>query len=137
MTKLSVKKLSVNQISDLENRLWSSITLLENMSEVKLFFKDLLTRTEIQMISKRLEAISLLMKGLTFDQISKRLNIGQNTLSRLNERFENYGGGYRIVLSRMSSKSKRQVKHDKYSRAKEFWKESAQFVKTKYNRRRR
>jgi TrpR-related protein YerC/YecD len=101
MTKISRIKLEPNLESELRNQLWKAITLLEDKTEVKEFLRDLLTRTEITMLSKRLEVIKRLKEGYTYSEISKQLNVSESTITKLHNWFEAFGEGYRKVIERL------------------------------------
>jgi TrpR-related protein YerC/YecD len=102
MTKLSFKKLSDDKIRELTDQLWKSVTLLETKDEVRLFLCDLLTRTEIQMLAKRLQVVRMLNQGLKYEEIRQALNISEATISKIHNWEDAFGGGYRIVVERLN-----------------------------------
>jgi len=60
---------------------YTMIASLENRDEVKNFFKDLLTLSEVVMISRRIQVAKMLLEGYNYDQIRMKLKIGFNTIS--------------------------------------------------------
>ena len=107
MTKLSTKKLTENKIGLLIDQLWRAITLLETKEEVHDFLHDLLTRTELQMVAKRLQVVKMLSEGFTYLQIRKQYNISDVTIAKINNWFESFGKGYRLVIQRLQEIEKR------------------------------
>lgn len=107
MTKISTKKLEPNTDEYLRDQLWKAVTLLEDKSQVKEFLRDILTRTEITMLSKRLQAVRMIDEGYTYRQISKGLNMSESTIGKLHNWFGTFGGGYRNVIERLQKTEKR------------------------------
>lgn len=98
MTKISRRILEKNTDEYLREQLWKAVTLLEDKSQVKEFLRDILTRTEITMLSKRLQAVKMLKEGYTYHQISKGLNMSESTITKLHSWFDAFGNGYRNVI---------------------------------------
>jgi len=101
MTKISAKKLTENQMGLLIGQLWKAVTLLENKEEVHKFLRDLLTRTESQMLAKRLQAVKMLKEGCKYFEIRKKLNMSDVTIAKLRNEYESFGEGYRMVIERL------------------------------------
>lgn len=101
MTKISRKKLEPNTDEYLRDQLWKAVTLLEDKTQVKEFLRDILTRTEITMLSKRLQAVKMIDEGYTYRQISKGLNMSESTIGKLHNWFDAFGSGYRNVIERL------------------------------------
>ncbi|MBI3952794.1 MAG: helix-turn-helix domain-containing protein [Candidatus Doudnabacteria bacterium] len=101
MTKLSSKKLPSDRTGFLIDQLWKAVTLLETKEEVRQFLHDILTRTELQMLAKRLEVVKMISEGYTYEQIRKQLNISDVTIAKINNWFEAFGSGYRLIIERL------------------------------------
>lgn len=88
------------------------IALLKNREEVKQFFKDLLTLSEVVMISRRLQIAKMLLEGFTYREIRMKLKIGLSTIVSV-ERWLNQGfGGYRNIIQRHKKKERKFRGHE-------------------------
>ena len=70
-------KVRYNQLSDFEKKkflgeFYSMISLLRGRDEVKKFFKDLLTLSEVVMISRRIQIAKMLLDGFDYEEIRKQ-----------------------------------------------------------------
>src|SRR3989338_11157719 len=101
MTKVSTKKLPMERDEKMLNQLWQAMTLLESKNEVIKFLRNILTRTELKMLSKRLEAIRMLDEGYRYFEIRKQLSMSDVTIAKLNEQFQSFGEGYKLVIDRL------------------------------------
>lgn len=72
------------------HRFWDAMTLLEDRGEVMAFLKDLLTPTEIRMLSKRLQIADMLAKGYKYEDIRNHVRVTVQTISHVNNKL-NYG----------------------------------------------
>ncbi|MBI4049415.1 MAG: hypothetical protein HY395_01185 [Candidatus Doudnabacteria bacterium] len=144
MTKVSRIKLPKERDELMLNQLWQAVTLLETKDEVRKFLRNILTRTEIKMLSKRLEVIRLLDEGYTYFEIRKQLSMSESTIAKLNDQFESFGEGYRLVIDRLwkvnrKAEPKRRLLTGEYRQVKEFWVGAAEQtakVYKKYRKRR-
>src|SRR4030042_3708894 len=86
---------------------YDMIALLKNRDEVKQFFKDLLTLSEVVMISRRLQVAKMLLEGFTYRKIRMKLKIGLSTIVSV-ERWLNQGfGGYKNIIQRPKKKERK------------------------------
>ena len=79
---------------------YSMIALLKNREEVKQFFKDLLTLSEVVMISRRLQIAKMLLEGLTYREIQEKLKVGVATIVSVEQWLNRGFGGYRNIIGR-------------------------------------
>lgn len=86
---------------------YDMVTLLRSREEVKKFFKDLLTLSEVVMISRRVQAAKMLLAGMTYDEIRKELKIGKATIAQVERWLNNGFGGYKEIISRHKKKELR------------------------------
>jgi len=92
---------------------YSMISLLRTRDEVKKFFKDLLTLSEVVMISRRLQIAKMLLEGHTYEEIQKNLKAATATIYQV-ERWLNHGfGGYKDVIKRYKKKEVKKTKKGK------------------------
>jgi TrpR-related protein YerC/YecD len=113
MTKISRIKLDQDDLALLIGQLWKAFTLLETKDEVHKFLHDILTRTEIQMLAKRLEVVKMLREGHTYDLIRKRLNVSDVTIAKINNWYQAFGEGYNIVIDRLHQIEKSRLPKDR------------------------
>jgi len=85
---------------ELSERIVDAALLLRGKSELSSFFNDLLTRTEKAMLGKRLLIAIFLKQGCSYDQISRILCVGPNTISLVNDRFQS-GEGFALVVKKL------------------------------------
>lgn len=76
---------------------------LKNAEEAQSFLRDLMTENEIQEFANRLEAASLLSKDVQYNAISEDTGLSSATIARIAKWLKGSLGGYRLVLSRLSS----------------------------------
>lgn len=126
-------KVKYNQLTDFEKKkflgeFYSMVSLLKSRDEVKNFFKDLLTLSEVVMISRRIQIARLLLEGESYDEIKKKLRVGSGNISQVEKWLNNGFGGYREIIKRYKAKD------EKYKR-KDFTKitpYSSEWVRKKY-----
>jgi len=53
------------------------------------------------MLARRLLAAKMLLDGCTYEEVSKRLKMGMDTIERINKNL-NFGKGYKMVLKRLN-----------------------------------
>ena len=108
-------KVKYNQLSDFEKKkylgeFYTMVSLLKSRDEVKEFFKDLLTLSEVVMISRRLQAARMLLDGATHDEISRKIKMGVATVAQVEKWLNNGFGGYKKVIRRYKKGSAGDVK---------------------------
>ena len=102
-------KVKYNQLNEFEKKkylgeFYTMVSLLKNRDEVKEFFKDLLTLSEVVMVSRRLQAARMLLEGFTHDEISRKMKMGVATVSQVERWLNNGFGGYKKVIRRYKKK---------------------------------
>lgn len=93
---------------------YSMVSLLKTKEEVENFLKDLLTLSEVVMISRRIQVAKKLLMGKTHEEIKKELKIGYTTISQVERWLHNGFGGYKSVIRKYekTKKGKNGVKGD-------------------------
>jgi len=98
-------RVKYQSLTELEKRkflgeFYDMIALLKSREEAKQFFKDLLTLSEVVMISRRLQIAKMLLEGFTYRDIRAKLKVGISTIISV-ERWLNQGfGGYKNIIQR-------------------------------------
>ncbi|MCK4553966.1 hypothetical protein KAU19_03310 [Candidatus Parcubacteria bacterium] len=103
MPRYNLRKLTPKTREVLFNEYCKAVLKLKNIREVRNFFNDLFSFTEFGMLARRLLAAKMLMDGCTYEEISKKLKMGADTIEKINRNL-NFGKGYKLVLDRLSKK---------------------------------
>lgn len=109
-------KVKYNQLSDFEKKkylgeFYTMVSLLRSREETKNFFKDLLTLSEVVMISRRIQIAQQLLDGSTYEDIRKKLRVGVDTIRHVERWLNNGFGGYKSIIDR--HKKKKQLRTEK------------------------
>lgn len=115
-------KVKYHNLSEFEKKkylgeFYSMVASLRNRDEVKKFFKDLLTLSEVVMISRRIQVAKLLLEGKSYEEIRKDLKVGFANICQVEKWLYNGFGGYKEVISRYNKKGSGNLKTDKFSAA--------------------
>ena len=81
--------------------LFTAILALENQSEAKKFFRDLLTEPEIIEFSNRWQAAQMLNKNISYAKITKNTGLSSTTVARISKWLNRGLGGYKLILKRL------------------------------------
>ena len=101
MTKISRKPLGDKKLAFYQDDFWRAVTLLETKSETREFFRDVLTYTERQMLSKRLQIAKLLYQNVGYGEIKRALNVSDTTIGKVSQGLQTRGLGYKTVIPRL------------------------------------
>jgi TrpR-related protein YerC/YecD len=83
-----------------EDELFATIASLRTAAEVRRFFRDLCTRSELEAMAHRWEVAKLLDQGLPYLEVAKRAHASTTTVTRVAQWLRNGEGGYRLALQR-------------------------------------
>ena len=75
MTKVSRYKLDPEKRNLILNDFWSAVTLLDDKKQISNFFKSLLTHTEMEMVSKRIQIAKMLLNGRSYEEIKRTIKV--------------------------------------------------------------
>ena len=106
-SKIKFNELSEDQKKEYLGDFFSMISLLKNREEAKCFFKDLLSLSEIVMISRRIHIAKLLLKNRTYIEIMEDMKVGTATITQVDKWLNNGFGGYRKVITCCSGRIRR------------------------------
>ena len=87
--------------------LFQAILTLENVEDCYSFFEDLCTVSELQEMSRRIQAARMLRANAVYADIASQTGLSTATISRVNRSLsEDYdsSGGYQLVFSRLEAK---------------------------------
>lgn len=100
--KVSRKKLEPDIFTHYVNNLWAAFTLLDSKEEIRILFKDLFTRTEYKMLTKRLEIARRLLEGESYESIKDGLAVANNTVTRVSNILSEKGDGLRLAHKKLT-----------------------------------
>ena len=108
-------KVKYHELTEKEKKVYlgdfySMVSSLKTRDEVKNFFKDLLTLSEIVMISRRIQIAKMLLEGFTHDEIRKKLKVGFANIAQVERWLNNGFGGYRKTIKEYQEKCKNNPK---------------------------
>lgn len=89
---------------DLVSDLIYSVVHAKNFDDSVLFLQDLLTKSEVQMLSKRLRIAKLLLKGKTYRDIEKEINVSHGTVAKIAGWLAQKGDGFRKIIKNLPEK---------------------------------
>ena len=92
-----MRKLNNKDIDDL----YSAILQLESLDECRRFFRDLLTKTEIEEFTERWKVARLLADGVPYRKIEMETGISSRTIARVAQWLKKGKGGYSMMLKKM------------------------------------
>jgi len=78
--------------------LYTAMSVLKGRSSMKLFLKDLLTKSELIMIGRRVIIARKLIRGESYDEIGKVMKVGQSTISRVHKWLNDQLPGYENAI---------------------------------------
>lgn len=106
--------------------LYEIINSLKNTEEVKLFLKDILTRSELIMLKRRWHIANLLVLGMEMRDVAMEAHASTNTVIRVKKILEEGRGGLLLAIQKAKDQEREDIK--KYRKSK-IPKQSSTFVK--------
>src|SRR3990167_3202133 len=97
--KVKVKKLSEKEIIRTLDTLYTAASAIQGREAIKLFLKDLLTPSERIMLGRRIIIARMLLSGLSYREILARLNVGQDTIMRVQKWLTDQLPGYEQAIA--------------------------------------
>lgn len=94
-------KLTRKEHEELTLDLVNSIVGARSVADAALFLQDLLTKSEMQMLAKRLRIAKLLLDGLTYENIQMQLHVSHSTVAKIAVWLAERGDGFRKIIERL------------------------------------
>ena len=115
-------KVKYHELSESEKKkylgdFYSMIALLKTRDDAKNFFKDLLTLSEVVMISRRIQIAKMLLEGQTYNDVRKKLKVGMSNICQVEKWLNNGFGGYRKIIAEYKKKYPERNNFEKYGYA--------------------
>ncbi len=105
--KVKYNNLSKFQKKKYLGEFYTMVSLLKGRDEVKIFFKDLLSLSEVVMISRRIQIAKMLLAGAGYEDVRKELKVGYSTINQVEKWVSNGFGGYKEIIGRYNKKDAR------------------------------
>lgn len=106
MTRISRIKTETKQLNQFVNNFINVITLLENKNQVSLFFNDLLTHTELKMLTKRIQIAKMLLEGYDYKAIKGYVKVTDSTISTISNKLENGAKGLKSAILKLQKEER-------------------------------
>ncbi len=90
-----------------KQKLIQAVLSLRTEGEAENFLRDLLTESEIEEFTKRLQTAELLSKGVHYSAIEEKTGFSSTTVARVSRWLKSGKGGYRDVLEKLHHSSRR------------------------------
>jgi len=110
MTKLSRNPVDRKRMGYFINNFRNAVTLLEDKEEVKNFFKDTVTYTEMRMLAKRLQIAKMLLEGYDYQTIKRYVKVTDSTISKINNLLRKNGVGIKAAVGYLQKIEEKQEK---------------------------
>lgn len=85
----------------LSDNLYKAILTLENLSQARNFFRDLLTEEEIAEFSRRWQAAKMLEQKIPYEKIVDETGLSSRTVARISKWLNAGTGGYRQIINKL------------------------------------
>lgn len=89
-----------------ERALFEAVLALRDPEECRLFFRDLLTPTELQALADRWAVVQALLEGVPYREIQRTTGVSVATITRV-ARCLRDGQGYALVVARLRGRERR------------------------------
>ncbi|OGH19698.1 MAG: hypothetical protein A3D74_00380 [Candidatus Levybacteria bacterium RIFCSPHIGHO2_02_FULL_37_13] len=73
----------------------------QTIGEAALFVQDLLTKSEMKMLGKRLRIAKLLLSGMTYKEIQNNLHSSHTTVAKIAAWLAERGDGFRKIIEKL------------------------------------
>jgi len=100
--QLSKKKISQRVERQIFNIFYQVIADIRNPQEAKTFLEDILTKAELEALTKRLAVALFLEKGRSYDNIKNTLRVSSATVATVAEQMKK-GKGFEIALKKIKA----------------------------------
>ncbi len=113
-----MKKIKRFKKSGSEKELWQILAEIKDPKEIQKFMNDLLSPSEVSMITQRWVISKLFNKGWTYDKIVLKIGAGKGTINRIYNILHRGKGGFTIGLNVLRElKEIEEVKKKEYTKS--------------------
>lgn len=104
-TNKRIEKLTEKELGELVLDLVNAIVSAKSVGDAALFLQDLLTKSEIKLLAKRLRIAKLLIAGMEYREIEQNLHVGHTTIAKIAAWLAERGDGFRKIISSLPKQS--------------------------------
>ena len=97
MSRYDYRKLSPQKQREYLDRLATIVAHIRQEKNARFFLERLLTESEIVMLVRRLQVAELLVGGLTYEQIQRKLKVGMSTIRGVDRWLSDAAYEYRLI----------------------------------------
>lgn len=108
-----IEKLTKEEQESLVFDLVHSLVQTQTVGEAALFVQDLLTKSEMKMLGKRLRIAKLLLSGMTYDEIEENLHASHTTVAKIAAWLAERGDGFRKIIERLPKQTQEKDWHER------------------------
>lgn len=101
-----VEKLTQKEQGELILDLVNAMVSAKNVGDAALFLQDLLTKSEMKILAKRLRIAKLLIAGMDYREIEQNLHVGHTTIAKIAAWLAERGEGFRKTISNLPKQAK-------------------------------
>ncbi len=98
-----VERISKKEQDNLIFDLIHALVQTKTINDVALFLQDLLTLSEMKILSKRLRIAKLLLAGMTYQEIEENLHVSHGTIAKIAVWLSERGEGFRKTIQKIPS----------------------------------
>lgn len=102
MNKAKINKKWVNQDTD---SLFRAVLDLNDLTEARKFFRDLLTEKELLEFAQRWKVAKMLSAGKPYVEIEKETGMSSTTIARIQHWLKSGMGGYKLMIKKYGSEN--------------------------------
>jgi len=101
-----INKLPKEREVDLVFDLINAVALVNDSNKASLLIQDLLSKSEIKNISKRLRIAKLLLEDRTYNEIIDDMHCSYGTIAKISAWLEEAGQGVRAIINKLPKRQK-------------------------------
>jgi len=110
MAKFNYYSISKEEKNKILNELYFMAGSLKNKEQIINFFNDILTKSELIMLARRIQIARMLIEGQSYWEISRKLKTGIDTIMRVQRWLKDGFGDYIKSLEKISKSEKQKIK---------------------------
>ncbi len=129
MPRVQPKSLTKQELQEFFDEFLLMIAGLETREEVRNFFRDLLSETELLMLARRIRIAKLLLHGTTYQEIQERLHAGEGTIAAVHRWLQSGFDKYKESIPRLERELEKKVAIKQKTRATSY---SFEWLKKRY-----
>ena len=97
MSRYDYRALSPAQRRQFLDSLSEAVATLNTKKQARFFLERLLTESEIVMLARRLQIAEMLIGGLTYDQIQRKISVGMSTIQGVDRWLTDAAYEYQLI----------------------------------------